>query len=69
MKKGIHPELNTIKVTTVKGDVIEMKSTSKKDLVLDTDPSNHAAWTGQRSKVERGQQVSKFNKKFAGFKL
>lgn len=69
MKKGIHPEYNKIKVKLVSGETIDMYSTAKKDLTLDTDPSNHPAWTGQRSVVERGQRASKFKAKFDGFKL
>jgi large subunit ribosomal protein L31 len=69
MKKGIHPEYNKIKVTLVDGKTVDMYSTSKKDLVLDTDPTNHPAWTGQRTTVERGQRANKFKKKFGDFKL
>ncbi|MDR2685792.1 MAG: 50S ribosomal protein L31 [Rickettsiales bacterium] len=69
MKKGIHPEYHTIKVTAVDGSVIEMHSTVAKDITLDTDPSNHPAWTGQRASVERGQRVNKFKAKFGDFKL
>ncbi|MDR0319742.1 MAG: 50S ribosomal protein L31 [Rickettsiales bacterium] len=69
MKKGIHPEYNEITVTDVAGNKIKMYSTVKKDLTLDTDPSNHPAWTGQRTTVERGQRATKFKAKFDGFKL
>ncbi|MCL2629453.1 MAG: 50S ribosomal protein L31 [Alphaproteobacteria bacterium] len=69
MKKGIHPQYNEIKVTLVSGEVIKVYSTSKKDIVLDTDPTNHPAWTGQRKVAERGQRATQFKKKFDGFKL
>jgi large subunit ribosomal protein L31 len=33
---------------------------------LDIDPKTHPAWTGQHRLVERGGQLAKFNKRFAG---
>ncbi len=69
MKKGIHPEYNEINVTLTDGKVVKMYSTSKKDIVLDTDPSNHPAWTGVRASQEKGKKIDEFNKKFSGFKF
>ncbi len=69
MKKGIHPEYHTIKVTLVDGKTVEMFSSVKKDMVLDTDPTNHPAWTGNRVVADRGQRSDSFKKKFSGFKF
>ncbi|MDE2030600.1 MAG: 50S ribosomal protein L31, partial [Alphaproteobacteria bacterium] len=35
-------------------------------LHLDIDPKTHPAWTGQHRMVDRGGQLAKFNKRFAG---
>ncbi|MDR1826420.1 MAG: 50S ribosomal protein L31 [Rickettsiales bacterium] len=69
MKKGIHPEYNKIKVTMSDGKVVEMFSTSSKDLTLAVDNLNHPAWTGQRARQDRGQRAEEFKKKFSGFKF
>jgi hypothetical protein len=33
---------------------------------LDVDAKTHPAWTGQHRLVDRGGQLAKFNKRFAG---
>lgn len=66
MKKGIHPDYNEVTVTFTNGEKVKMMSTSKKDIILDVDPYSHPAWTGVRSTIERGGQVEKFKKRFAG---
>ncbi len=70
MKKGIHPAYNAINVTRTDGSVIQIYSSSDKDLVLSTDNLNHSAWTGQRSNAgDKGQRAAEFKSKFAGFKF
>ena len=66
MKKNIHPAYGEITVTFTDGKKVKMMSSQKKDIILDVDPLSHPAWTGVRSTVERGGQVEKFKKKFAG---
>jgi large subunit ribosomal protein L31 len=66
MKEKIHPQYGEITVTFTNGEKVKMASTVKKDIILDVDPYSHPAWTGVRSNLERGGQVEKFKKKFAG---
>ena len=67
MKKDIHPQYHEISVTRTDGKVIKMYSTVKKDLVLNNDPLNHHAWTGQRKAETKGERAAEFKKKFDGF--
>ena len=69
MKKGIHPAYHEINVTMTDGKTVKMYSSVKKDHVLNVDPLNHAAWTGQKQTVDKGQRAESFKKKFDGFKF
>jgi len=69
MKKNIHPEYHEINVKMTDGKTVKMYSSVKKDLVLNSDPYNHPAWTGQRATVDKGQRAADFKKKFDGFKF
>lgn len=69
MKKDIHPDYHTITITMTDGTVFETRSTYGKagdKIQLDIDPKTHPAWTGQHRMVNRGGQLEKFNKRFAG---
>ncbi|MDR1488801.1 MAG: 50S ribosomal protein L31 [Holosporales bacterium] len=71
MKKNIHPDYHTIKVTLTNGEVFETRSTYGKNgdtINLDIDPLTHPAWTGIGHKlVDTGGQISKFGKKYQNF--
>lgn len=70
MKKDIHPEYHDIVVVQTDGTELKMRSTYGKpgdSLRLDIDTKTHPAWTGVHRVVDRGGQMAKFNKKFAGF--
>lgn len=73
MKKDIHPDYHTIKVTLTDGSTFETRSTygSEGDtLTLDIDPDSHPAWTGGGKRlIDKGGQVARFNKRFGDFKL
>lgn len=73
MKSDTHPPYHTIHVKLVDGSVVDMKSTYGKEgdtLVLDIDPSVHAAWVGGSSKLRDSDgSVSRFRKKYKGFAL
>lgn len=70
MKKGIHPEYGTMKITLSTGDVVEMGSVlgAKKDfeMKLDVDSYNHPAYTKSKDAIVVGSsQRNKFEDRFA----
>lgn len=72
MKKDIHPEYHDILVVQTDGTEMKMRSTYGKPgdtLRLDIDAKTHPAWTGVHRVSDRGGQMAKFNKRFAGFGL
>ena len=73
MKKDIHPDYHFINVKMTDGTVYKTRSTYGKtdeNLNLEIDPLTHPAWTGGSQKLlDTGGRVSKFKKKYEGFKL
>lgn len=70
MKNNIHPDYHKITVVMTDGTTFETRSTMGKEgdtVRLDIDPASHPAWTGVYRLIDTGGQLSKFNKKFAGF--
>lgn len=69
MKKDAHPDYHEITVVMTDGTEFKTRSTYGKagaKLHLDIDPKTHPAWTGLFRMVDRGGQLAKFNKRFAG---
>ena len=69
MKANTHPDYHEITVIMTDGSEFVTRSTYGKagdKLHLDIDPKTHPAWTGQHRMVDRGGQLAKFNKRFAG---
>jgi len=69
MKKEGHPDYHEITVIMTDGTEFVTRSTYGQPgakLHLDIDPKVHPAWTGQHRMVDRGGQLAKFNKRFAG---
>ncbi len=69
MKQDVHPDYHEITVIMTDGSQFVTRSTYGKagdKLHLDIDPKVHPAWTGQHRMVNRGGQLEKFNKRFAG---
>ena len=69
MKADIHPDYHEIKVVMTDGTEFKTHSTYGKAgdrMQLDIDSKSHPAWTGQHRMVNRGGQLAKFNKRFAG---
>lgn len=63
MKKGIHPNYNTITVTcTSCGTTFETGSTLK-EIRVDTCSNCHPFYTGQQKFVAAAGRVEKFNKR------
>jgi len=69
MKNETHPDYHEITVIMTDGTQFVTRSTygaPGAKLHLDIDPKTHPAWTGQHRLVDRGGQLAKFNKRFAG---
>ncbi len=72
MKSDIHPDYHEITVIMTDGTEFKTMSTYGEEgasLRLDIDAKTHPAWTGVHRVVDRGGQVAKFNKRFAGLGL
>lgn len=70
MKQDIHPEYHKIKIVMTDGSDYETYSTMGKEgdvMKLDIDPKTHPAWTGGERKIMEKGQMTKFEKRFAGF--
>lgn len=71
MKSEGHPDYHFITVVMTDGTEYQTRSTYGKEgdrLVLDIDPTTHAAWTGDTNALlDRGGRVSRFKDKFKGF--
>lgn len=69
MKEKTHPDYHEITVVMTDGSEFITRSTYGQKgarLLLDIDPKTHPAWTGMHRAVNRGGQLEKFNKRFAG---
>ncbi len=69
MKNDTHPDYHEITIVMTDGTEFKTRSTYGKTgerLQLDIDSKTHPAWTGQHRLVDRGGQLAKFNKRFAG---
>ena len=69
MKKEGHPDYHEITIIMTDGTEFKTRSTygqAGERLQLDIDPKTHPAWTGQHRMLNRGGQLEKFNKRFAG---
>ncbi|MFC3122172.1 50S ribosomal protein L31 [Agaribacter flavus] len=64
MKADIHPEYNEIKATCSCGNVLNIRSTLKKDLNLDVCSACHPFYTGKQRNVDTGGRVDRFKKRF-----
>ena len=73
MKKDIHPDYHFINVKMTDSTTYKTRSTYgnvDENLNLEIDPLTHPAWTGGSQKLlDTGGRVSKFKKKYEGFKL
>lgn len=71
MKVGIHPRYKKLRIK-IGSDVFETNSTLAADeILMDIDYRKHPAWTKSGVNVvnQSNQNVSNFNKKFAGLKF
>lgn len=68
MKKDIHPNYKTLKIKIGKDSFETMSTYPGEEILMDVDFRNHPAWTkkGVTTANESNQNVSAFNKKFAG---
>jgi large subunit ribosomal protein L31 len=68
---AVHPDYHQITVVMNDGSEFTTRSTygeKGSKLHLDIDPKTHPAWTGTHRLMNRGGQLEKFNKRFAGIK-
>ncbi len=64
MKKGIHPEYITRKVSCACGAEWETKTTLKSDLRLDICSSCHPFFTGKQKFIDTAGRVERFQRKY-----
>ena len=64
MKKGIHPEYNTKKVSCACGAAWETRTTLKSDLRLDICSSCHPFFTGKQKFIDTAGRVERFQRKY-----
>lgn len=70
MKADIHPDYHEITVQLTSGETYLSRSTWGKagdTMVLDIDPSTHAAWTGGVQRISDKGQVAKFRSRYGSF--
>jgi len=70
MKAAIHPDYHKIKIVMTDGTEYDTFTTWGKEgdvMKLDIDPKTHPAWIGGERKIMERGQLSKFEKRFAGF--
>ncbi|MBS4538350.1 50S ribosomal protein L31 [Clostridium sp. D2Q-11] len=63
MKKGIHPEYNTVKVHCACGNEFETGST-KDEIKVEICSECHPFFTGRQKFIDKGGRVDKFKKKY-----
>ncbi len=63
MKKGIHPEYKTVKVTCACGNTFETGSVSD-EIRVEICSECHPFFTGKQKFVDKGGRVDKFKKKY-----
>lgn len=63
MKKGIHPNYVTTKVTCACGNTFEVRS-NKEELHLEVCDKCHPFYTGAQMKASRKGNIEKFNRKY-----
>ncbi len=64
MKKDIHPQYSTIKVTCGCGNSFETRSTLKEDLSIEICSVCHPFFTGKQKIVDTAGRVGKFKQKY-----
>ena len=73
MKKDIHPDYHDITIVLTDKTSFQTRSTFGKpgdEIILDIDPNVHPAWTGGgQHLVDRGGQLSKFQKRYQKFNI
>lgn len=63
MKKGIHPNYVTCKVTCACGNAFEVEST-KSELHVETCNKCHPAYTGEQKNAKKRGRAEQFNRKY-----
>ncbi|MFO7885716.1 MAG: 50S ribosomal protein L31 [Desulfobacteraceae bacterium] len=66
MKKGIHPEYQTVEATCACGNKITVGST-KKEVKVEICSKCHPFFTGKQKLVDTAGRIDRFKRKYAGF--
>jgi large subunit ribosomal protein L31 len=64
MKRGIHPDYQTVQVTCACGAQWETRSTRCEDLRLEVCSSCHPFFTGKQKFVDTAGRVERFQRKY-----
>ena len=70
MKKNIHPDYNTVKISCSCGATFSISSTIKKDAMnIEVCSSCHPFYSGKQKIIDTAGRVDKFKQKYANFSL
>ena len=64
MKPDIHPDYSEIKATCSCGNVVETRSTLRRDIHLEVCSACHPFYTGKQKIVDSGGRVERFRRRF-----
>lgn len=64
MKKNIHPKYNNVIIKCSCGKLFNIKSTLKKNLVIEICSHCHPIYTGKQKQINIGNRIDRFNKQF-----
>ena len=64
MKKAVHPEYGTIKVTCSCGNEFETSSTLCSALTIEVCAKCHPFYTGKQKIIDTGGRVQRFNERY-----
>ncbi|WP_188150023.1 50S ribosomal protein L31 [Teredinibacter waterburyi] len=64
MQEAIQPKYGPMKATCSCGNVIETRSTMKKEILLDVCSACHPFYTGKQKVADTGGRIDRFNKRF-----
>ena len=64
MKKGIHPEYESVKISCACGNEVETRSTAGKDLTVEICSACHPFYTGKQKLIDSAGRIERFRKKY-----
>jgi large subunit ribosomal protein L31 len=64
MKRGIHPEYKTVKISCACGNEVTTRSTAGKDLTMEICSACHPFYTGKQKLVDSAGRIERFRRKY-----